>query len=218
MPIAQTTKIRRNALCHCGSGKKYKKCCEKKETKMPNGGLRGIEETREEKMREQKIATPHSLKNKFRDEVQDPYAGIPKDELITRDQAVLMRELRFRVRNGNEDVLHINKAIEKAKALRVELYGYPKSPYREEIINNLAKYIKMSEEKVKTLGPQKSMVLQLLALEELFAEPNVLDAEEISKKAIAADPEDAEAEDELTIPEESAGDGVDEDDNPEETI
>lgn len=26
-----TPKIGRNELCHCGSGKKYKKCCERKD-------------------------------------------------------------------------------------------------------------------------------------------------------------------------------------------
>lgn len=155
-----------------------------------------------------KITTPHSLKNEFRKEVQDPYAGIPEDELVTRDQAVLLRELRFRVRNGNEDVDHINKAIEKAKALRVELYGYPKSPYREEIINDLAGYIKMSEEKVKTLGPQKSMILQLLALEELFEKPETEFGPDAPATQIDT-AEDAEAEDELTIPEEAEEPGED---------
>lgn len=206
MDVQTPTKLSRNAPCHCGSGRKYKKCCEKKEQKMEEG----------------KIITGQNvpvLKNDFRKEVRDPYAGISKEELVTRDQAVLLRELRFRVGCGKSDVRHIRGAIEGAKALRMELLGLPKSPYREECLKDTDQYIKQCEEKVARLGPATSMVLQLLALEELFTEEDEID--EVKKLAKPFGPminpktteTDDEAEDELTIPDEQSGEDVDKDED-----
>jgi hypothetical protein len=37
-PVVRGAKVGRNDLCHCGSGKKFKKCCEAKEYRAGWGG------------------------------------------------------------------------------------------------------------------------------------------------------------------------------------
>jgi len=120
-------------------------------------------------MEKHKMETPE-LKNEFREEVRDPYAGISEEELIRRDQAVLLRELRLRsvVRELNRKTLEI--VIEDAKALRIELLGMLKSPYREECIADLTKMIQNNEAQLNTNHLPSSINITLLALEELFAE------------------------------------------------
>lgn len=192
------TKLRRNAPCHCGSGKKYKKCCEKKDQKKM------------EEEKQQSIVTPHSLKNEFRDEIRDPYAGIPEDELVTWDQAVLMKEIRARkfVRELNNTSLDI--VISKAKELRAELMGMPKSPYREICIANAGKMIENNQNVLKANRFPLESELTLLALEELFEKTQVIEAStlEVDEGDVPAELSD-EDEDALTI---------DEDDNPAEVI
>ena len=110
------------------------------------------------------------LKNEFRDEIRDPYAGIPEDELVTRDQAVLMKELRARkfVRELNNTSLDM--CISKAKELRAELLAMQKSPYREICIANAGKMIENNQNVLKANRFPIESELTLLALEELFAE------------------------------------------------
>ena len=225
------TKLSRNAPCHCGSGRKYKKCCEKRE-------LLAMEEER--KIRNAPPSEP-VLKNDFRDEVRDPYAGIPKDELVRRDQAVLLRELRFRKESLDADLELFETAITRAKKLRIAIQAMPKSPYRELVIKDLSEQIKAQTEKAKTLRLPIHMTLSLLALEELLY-PQREEIEDELKK-LAEEPrsngnkpaqthagrsyddepeskDDAEAEDELTIPDESeqSGEDVDKDEDPKAII
>ena len=176
-----TTKLRRNAPCHCGSGHKYKKCCLQKE-------LKAMEE-------EKQIVTPHSLKNEFRDEVRDPYAGIPAHELITRDQAVLLFELMFRKAAIEADHAHFEAAIERGKDVRRVLLTLPKSPYKEAVLAEIDAQIQAQTDKAKTIRLPMSLNLTLLALEELFEQTTATEEE------IRGEPDD-DAEDELTIPDE----------------
>lgn len=183
----------------------------------------------EDRMHNASLNTPR-LKNEFRDEVQDPYAGIPEAELVTRDQAVLLKEMRFNkyVTNINQEIS--TKATDAAKALVIELSGMPKSPYREICMENLKVCIKNNLDHLKTIGFPISKELNLRALEELFAggEPgkpeDVEDNHKVeyhkNHKGFDVVEEDKEAEDELTIPEDSEGpgEGVDDDANPEEVI
>lgn len=114
-----------------------------------------------------KITTP-KLTNEFRKEVEDPYGDISVEELATRDQAVLLRELRYRIGNVQKDRKHIEAGIVEGKALRMELLGLPKSPYKEECLRALNGQIEASEKQLATLVCSAKMILTLKALEELF--------------------------------------------------
>lgn len=157
MGIQTPTKLRRNALCPCGSGRKFKKCCGKVE-----GETIMDEQT--------KIATTHSLKNEIRKEVRDPYAGIPEAELVRRDQAVLLREQRFRIDSYRADHRHITEAIEKGKAMRIELLGLPKSLGRESALKELDVQIKTNEQQLEKYEVPRKVLVNVLALEELLSE------------------------------------------------
>jgi hypothetical protein len=155
------------------------------------------------------------------EKVIDPYASIPEDELVTRDQAVLLKEIRLRKFVRELNITSLLEVIKGAQDLAMELLAMPMSPYRELCIANTNKMIENNQDVLKANKWPIMSEITLLALEELFEKPETefgSDAEEIVKKAIAALPEDAEAEDELTIPEESAGDGVDGEDNPREAV
>jgi len=211
MNVQIPTKLRRNAPCHCGSGRKYKKCCEQKE-------LKAMEE-------EKQIVTPHSLKNEFRKEARDPYAGIPYAVLVARDQAVLLRELRFRKEAIEADYAHFEAAIERGKDVRNALMTLPKSPYKEAVLADIEAQIKAQADKAKTIRLPMSLNLTLLALEELFEQPGPpIEDAELNAMGVATEQEDLaddDAEDELTIPdepEETDEDDNDEDDNPNEAI
>ena len=224
MNVQIPTKLRRNAPCHCGSGHKYKKCCEQKE-------LKAMEE-------EKIIVTPHSLKNEYRDEVQkaqkvidevrDPYAGIPVHELVTRDTVVLLIELRFRKEAIEADHAHFEAAIERGKDVRNAIMTLPKSPYKEAVLADIDAQIQGQIEKAKTIRLPMSLNLTLLALEQLFEQTTVTE-EETKGEPIPQGWENSisdalestgkitvdDAEDELTIPDET--EDLDEDD-PNEVI
>lgn len=203
MPKVQIpTKIRRNAPCYCGSGRKYKKCCGKTEG--------------ETIMNEAKITTPQSLKNEFRDEVRDPYAGIPKDELVTRDQAVLLREISFRKEAIDADHVHFMAAIERAKAVRMALLAMPKSPYREAVLKDLDEQIKVLTEKAEKQRLPVSMNLALLALKELFAETE--ETEDVDKLVEQVNKRVAESEVEVDNDSTESPELSDDDDDPKEVI
>lgn len=179
------TKLRRNAPCPCGSGRKFKKCCEQKEQKMEEG-------TRQ-------------LKNEFRDQIRDPYAGIPQEELVKRDQVVLMEELRFRIDGIEEDRNHIKEAINKAKALRMELLGMPKSKYREECLQALEEQIKHNRNQINSFVTSRKMEIMLLALEKLFSEvpdENEQPNEPDEPLGPLAEPDEPDEPDESDIPDE----------------
>lgn len=182
--------VRADAPCPCGSGKTFNKCCLLKETP--------------------------ALKNEFRDEVRDPYAGIPEDELVTRDQAVLLKELRFNKHVNAYNRGAVANIIESSIDLRMELLAMPKSPYREMVIEDLKKTIENNQNQLKAIEFPRFRIITLLALEELFAEPKVLDSElakELAKPfgpmIRPVDKADIEDEEALTI---------DEEDNPAEVI
>lgn len=158
MDIQIPTKLRRNSPCTCGSGRKFKKCC---------GKIEGEKTMTEGQMLKD---SKKILKNEFRKEVRDPYAGIPEDELLTRGQAVLLRELSFRKAAIEADHAHFEAAIERGKAVRREILAMPKSPYREAVLQDLDAQIKGQTEKAETMRFPGAMKLTLLALEELFAE------------------------------------------------
>lgn len=158
------TKLSRNAPCHCGSGRKYKKCCEKKEKKAMEAGKQ-IE-----------------LKNEFREEVQDPYAGIPEIELVRRDQAVLLKELILRKMVRAVNNFGIRKIIDSAKELRIEITALPKSPYREVCIDNLGKMIENNQQVLDANKLPIETALTLLALEELFAGGEDVETKDVSAR------------------------------------
>lgn len=153
MEVQIPTKLRRNAPCPCGSGRKFKKCC-------------GMEK--------HKMEEEPKLKNEFRKEIRDPYAGIPEDELVTRDQEVLRRELVFRINGFKADHEHIAEAVEHAKETRMGLLALPKSPGRESAIKCLDGQIENLGKQLETLKPTRQMLITLLALEELFEKPTVI--------------------------------------------
>lgn len=205
------TKLSRNAPCHCGSGKKYKRCCEPEEKKA---------------MEASKIITGQNapkLKNTFRDEARDPYAGIPEIELVRRDQFVLLDELRFRKEAIEADRKHFETAIARAKDMRNAILVMPKSPYKELVMKDFDVQIKAQEEKLTTMRVPIHMNLTLLALEELLTEIKTGGIERNTdgtpyEKGVAEEgakaTEDAEVENELTIPKDEPGEDVDKDNVP----
>lgn len=148
MNVQTPTKIARNAPCPCGSGRKFKKCCGKEKHKME---------------------TP-KLKNEFRDEVRDPYAGIPVGELVKRDQAVLLKELQFRFDVNQYNVHALVQTIEKAKSMGNALLASPKSPYRELVLNDLDRTIETNQKQLEAIKISHSMKITKLALEALLTE------------------------------------------------
>lgn len=177
---------------------------------------------------ETKITTPHSLNNEYRDELEkgkqeierDPYAGIPERVLVTRDQAVLLKELKFNSFICEINIKNVDIAIDAAEALKVELLAFPKSLYREVAIQGLGKII---ENNLSLRNANKFRIdreITLLALEELFAEDNKEPEEpsDLATKFVADVAKIAEDNDDLTIPDDQPGDGVDEEDSPEEAI
>ena len=160
------------------------------------------------------------LKNEFRDEVRDPYAGLPIEELAKRDQAVLLKELRFRKLVNSLNRETVKKVVEQAKSVRIELMGMPKSPYRETIIADLGKTIENNQNQLKAIAIPRSITITLLALEELVEEPK---AEEIASELHRMDgplvklPSRAEPTEEVSEPSEP-DELSDDDENPREAI
>lgn len=212
-PVQIPTKLRRNAPCHCGSGRKFKKCCLPKEQKVEEGKIT-VEDAIEK-------ANAPRLKNDFRDEVRDPYARIPEDELVTRDQAVLLRELRFRALVNMLNRKTLGEVVENAKAMRITLMGMPKSPYREVIIADLTKTIENNQNQIKAIELPISIKITLLALEELL-EPVIKGVAEALQDAprVSTEDDDGAMKEEAAGPEESVPPELsdDDDENPEEAI
>ena len=197
------TKLMRNSPCPCGSGRKFKKCCGKEKHKMET----------------------QPLKNEFRDEVRDPYAGIPEDELIKRDQAVLLKELRFRkfVNVANLDTL--DTVVDEAKTVLTLLLGMPKSPYREMVMADLKKIIENNQNQIKAIAIPRSRTITLLALEELVEETEEKEdvdklIEQVNKRVAESEVEEETRAEPMPEPVDDEPDELsdDDDENPEEVI
>jgi len=141
-------KLSRNAKCFCGSGKKFKKCHGKKE------GAKNMDEI-------------PKLKNEFRKEAADPYAGITREELTLRDQEVLRQEIRFYIDMKEENKKHIQLSIGKSKIFKSFLLSMPKSPYKENSLNDVEALIKKLEIDLSSACVPISWGSILSALDEL---------------------------------------------------
>ena len=197
------TKLMRNSPCPCGSGRKFKKCCGKEKHKMET----------------------QPLKNEFRDEVRDPYAGLPIEELAKRDQAVLLKELRFRKLVNSLNRETVKKVVEQAKSVRIELMGMPKSPYRETIIADLGKTIENNQNQLKAIAIPRSITITLLALEELVEETEEKEdvdklIEQVNKRVAESEVEEETRAEPMPEPVDDEPDELsdDDDENPEEVI
>ena len=159
MEVKAPTKLKRNQPCPCGSGRKYKKCCEKKE---------------------KQIMENPTTKTEVEKEAQNPSKGIcyPEDVLIKRDQLVLLHELRFRSAVIQSNIANLHVVIAEAMAFREILLALPKSPHREVCLNDIDKIIDNNRANLKAHIMPASIKANIAALEELLQKPDAEDEEE----------------------------------------
>jgi len=158
------SKTKRNAPCPCGSGHKYKKCCEPKEKKKMEEGT--------------KIVTPHSLKNEFRNEVKKEDKGpveieterVGEAEMLRRDQYVAMRQLQVQKMMMAKDTAFNISAIDEYNDFADELAALPLSQGRGAVASMIRKQVELLAKQVEQSKFGRTNVITLNALEAVFNE------------------------------------------------
>ncbi len=208
------SKIKKNDPCHCGSGRKYKKCCYPKEmmASQPKEGMpAGMQ--------------PESKpKNTFRDMVKRPVPGdpierarldmegLPIPEVLRRGQLALMAGLETRRAMLSGDRAHFSKAIALLKAHCAELKALPLSEVSARLGENAGRQIELLEQRLAecAFGPEDTANLE--ALQEVL-EPGVADppsasgADDLPEQELDRGPKDG------PIMTDDDGVGVDDDDD-----
>jgi len=95
------TKIGRNDPCHCGSGQKYKRCCQEKDEAAERAARAAVEAAKPPK------PARHPGLDLFRDEIDEE-----SDELTTASNAIV-------------DMVHAGKLDEAEQAARDFLVRFP---------------------------------------------------------------------------------------------
>ena len=161
------SKPKRNHPCPCGSGRKYKSCCMKKEQEMEN-----------------KIVTPHSLKNEFRDEasagqqvnphpapnlIHDETERVGEAEMLRRDQFAQMRHMQVQQNMMARDIAFNEVAIEVYNRFLVELKGMPVCEAERSVAVMVMKQIEFLTKQVEQSKFARADTVILAALESVFA-------------------------------------------------
>jgi tetratricopeptide (TPR) repeat protein len=105
-------KVGRNDPCHCGSGKKYKKCCQPKEQAAEREVIAKDQAARSERAAERRLEQRRA-KEEFKEEFLARFVGeADEDELTTASNAAV-------------DLVHAGKLEEAEAAARDLIARYP---------------------------------------------------------------------------------------------
>ena len=163
------SKPKRNHPCPCGSGRKYKSCCLKKEQEMEA---------------EKTIVTPHSLnQGDGRSPVQVETDKVGEAEMLRRDQFVTMRQLQVQQNMLARDVAFNEVAIEVYNRFLVELKGMPVCEANTAVAVMVMKQIEVLTKQIEQSKFGRANVVALAALESVFAPTS----EEIAQEQLDED-------------------------------
>ena len=209
------SKQKRNALCHCGSGKKFKKCCGKELQKMET----------------------EKLSNKFRDQAEkakenNPQVALDKEAakvgdvvLLTRDQFVSMRQLQHQKEMSNADKEYTLWAIGEYEKFLAELKELPLSEGRDGTIAGVEKQMSNLNKQLQMCQFARVAECTLKALEVLFgSEERPVEVDTVGEIKAMDESDDLQAGDDEQADEpelqddETPGDGVDEESSLGEVI
>ena len=151
----QTKKLAKNSPCHCGSGRKYKRCCLPKELaaqsqNQPKG-----------------IKPPLKLKNTFRKEIHAK--DVSDVELMYRDQCVLLVEMESHKARLDADADHFRAAIASKEAELVAIKNLPASEGKQPSIEACEGHIKSLKDKLEGCKLPRVMEVQMDAVEKVVA-------------------------------------------------
>ena len=130
----------RNGPCHCGSGKKYKKCCMEKDEK-------------------------NKPKNTFREELDRQ--DVSESEQLRRDQKLLMLQLEAQADMHVRDEVYLNESINKLREQIITLEALPFVEKKPDIIANIREQIKGIENAIKASAPTWSQTVYLATLQQV---------------------------------------------------
>jgi len=127
-----TKKLARNQPCPCGSGRKYKRCCEPKDIAAKAANQpKGI-----------KLMQPKEKpKNMFRRELEA--ANVSDAELMYRDQCVMLMEMENHKSRVDADVVHYRSAIETRETELIAFKNLPACEAKQPAIEACKEHIKM---------------------------------------------------------------------------
>lgn len=145
-------KLSRNAPCHCGTGRKYKKCCLPKENKIMQENMNN--------------AGGSKPKNTFREEIERELKAKPiqQVELIRRDQRVMLLELECRSRMSIADKAHVMVGISELKVHRIEIANQPACETKASALEGIDKQIEILEQQAEQCKISRITELTIEAL------------------------------------------------------
>ncbi|KKL15584.1 hypothetical protein LCGC14_2504120 [marine sediment metagenome] len=169
---ATNKKPARNKACPCGSQKKFKRCCGKSTepgnqpkrllsagemAELGGGGIiKGPLEALDP-------AIANKLNNDFRNQV-DPYSGIPGDELVRRDQMVLLAKLECTFGMVENDEQYFRNIIKAFTELKTKIQGLQPCPERGPTLTDIEAQIVEFTKRAKTVPFSRTNFLNLCAL------------------------------------------------------
>ena len=146
---------KRNHPCPCGSGRKYKSCCMKKELEMEA---------------EKTIVTPHSLnQGDGRSPVQIETDKVGEAVMLRRDQYVTMRQLQLQKKMLAKDAAFNKAAIDEYNYFLIELKELPICEAERAVAVMVMKQIEVLTKQVEQSKFGRANVITLAALEAVFA-------------------------------------------------
>ena len=155
-----TKKLARNQPCPCGSGRKYKRCCEPKDIAAKAANQpKGI-----------KLMQPKEKpKNTFRREVEA--ANISDAELMYRDQCVMLMEMENHKSRVDADVVHYRSAIETRETELIAFKNLPACEAKQPAIEACKEHIKMLNQSLENCLAKfpRAAVVQMEALKRVVA-------------------------------------------------
>jgi len=156
----------RNKPCPCGSGKKYKKCCELKKSGppiiLPGPGL-------DSSVQKAITRKPDDLKNTMR----DPFEGIPEVELVRRDQMVFLASMEMAYLMLQHDRHYFDTMIKMVTALRIQIRSLEDSPEKKPTLDRIEQQLTQYAESRKKKVFARTDVITLIALRELVGPKEV---------------------------------------------
>lgn len=157
--VARTpTKVpAKNRPCPCGSGKKYKKCCMPKDLLAGQGADQKLDSAVNKALNRK----PGVIKPK------DSLAGISKDELLKRDQVILLAQHETKEKMINLDLQHLDRLEVMIKELRAFISQQPPSRGRDGAlgdINNQLETLQQQRDRTIFSRPNEVLMLSLRAL------------------------------------------------------
>jgi hypothetical protein len=161
--VAKTKKKpSRNKPCPCGSGRKYKKCCGLKERVESYGGKldNAVAKALQRK--------PGDIKSK------DPLAGIPKEELLHRDQVIILAQHETKQTLVRMDQAHLTVLENYIKELRTFINAQPESEGRSGALGDIAVQLKSLEDQRAATAFSRPNEILMYSLQALLGRINIV--------------------------------------------